>query len=101
MSGPLQPGACRSCGRHILWAETVTGNRTPLDCEPAPDGAVMIVDGKAVVLTAAMKAEKIEGPRYLSHFQTCPKAAAHRKPRASPAERPGLFGDAGEKNLPG
>lgn len=50
----------------------------PLDLAPVADGNVQLVAGVAHVLH---KDElPAPGPRYVSHFATCPNARRHRKP---------------------
>jgi hypothetical protein len=72
----------------------------PLDQEPVPDGNVVVVDGVACVLKSEREALLVgEEPRYVSHFATCPQAAAHRRPRAEKRgggpQRPARVGDGG------
>jgi ribulose 1,5-bisphosphate synthetase/thiazole synthase len=66
---------CRSCGAAIIWAPSAMTNRLmPLDAIP--------VDAGTFVLTATGHAAyhpSSTAPRYVSHFATCPNAAAHRK----------------------
>lgn len=86
---------CRSCHAPVRWAvHETTGRRMPLDCEPVPDGKVVVVEwhdtnpdtgarytyplpivgvGKKAITRAASEY------RYTSHFATCPNAARHRK----------------------
>lgn len=73
----MQAGYCRSCNAAIWWVVTSANKRMPLDRGPVPDGNVVIdEDGRAVYLT---KGAEAPGPRYVSHFATCPFAASHRK----------------------
>lgn len=74
--------ACRSCGAEILWATTENGKRIPIDPEPAerPSGLFKLEQS-----LLGLKAVSVAGePVYLSHFVTCPNAAAHRKPAGEP-----------------
>jgi hypothetical protein len=68
---------CRSCNAEIIWARTESGKAMPLDAEPTEDGNVKIVGGFAVVGGLQLLDP---GPRYTSHFATCPNAAQHRRP---------------------
>jgi hypothetical protein len=68
--------ACRSCGASITWHPTPAGNLMPVDAEPVEGGNLVVVNG--VALTAGMLDE---GPRYVSHFATCPDADEHRHKR--------------------
>lgn len=77
---------CKSCRAPILWAHTPAGARMPLDAEPVKDGNIQLgfVGGEemAIVLTnpADIAGCQVDGiPLYVSHFATCPNAAAHRR----------------------
>lgn len=82
---------CRSCHRPILWARTLEGKRIPLDPDLEADGPMLLWakpdDGevvavhrsKIVEVTQDEDAEHWPGRR--THFETCPHAAQHRKPR--------------------
>lgn len=74
-----EQGKCRSCGKTIWWLTTTAGNTMPVDPEEVPDGNIVLVDGKAHTLRGDLFEEKHEGPRYKSHFATCPQAAQHRR----------------------
>lgn len=77
---------CGSCGASIVWTETVTGKSMPVDSEASPDGNVVIGrpddPRNAPVARVLRKGEMSPGPRFKSHFATCPNAATHRKPAA-------------------
>jgi DNA-binding transcriptional ArsR family regulator len=93
-------GTCRSCGAPVTWAQHLhTGNMMPLEpyddkpvepqpgqMFPEPRGAFVILpDGQCI-------SAKIgdTGPRYQSHFATCPQADQWRngsRPAAPPAAR--------------
>jgi hypothetical protein len=66
---------CRTCKRPIVWAITATGKRIPLDPEPVKGGNLRLVDGRALA------ARDEPGPRFVTHFATCPFASEHRRPR--------------------
>ena len=72
-------GQCRSCGAPILWVLTAAGNKQPLDAEPVKDGNIILVDGVAHTLRGDLFEEKHDGPRYKSHFATCPNSKEHRR----------------------
>jgi len=76
---PGTPGVCKSCGAAIRWADTVAGSAIPLDPDPSATGNLAIVNGKASHVGKGLFDERHEGPRYISHFSTCPNAAMHRK----------------------
>jgi len=78
---------CRSCGAEIVWARTeTTGRPMPIDVEPVDGGNVVLYEAPDTgELTAHVEGK---GPhpvtwptplRYVSHFTTCPNAAAHRR----------------------
>lgn len=68
---------CRSCSAPIVWAKTANGKAMPLDAEPTAMGNVTLDGGVIRLSTADYNAL---GPRYTSHFATCPNAKGHRKP---------------------
>lgn len=73
---------CKSCGRPIIWARTESGKAMPLDAQPV-DAAK--VEGTCILDQGVARFGAIDTapgvPHYVSHFATCPNAAAHRKPR--------------------
>jgi hypothetical protein len=75
---------CRSCGAPVKWVKTANGKNMPLDPESCEDGNIIIKGETAFVMTAKEKANKKVGPRFKSHFATCPNAAGHR--HVQPAE---------------
>ena len=90
---PATVTTCGSCHAEILWAPTATGRRMPLDRTPDPDGNVVLLDDRAVVLSPEARDQlPTETPRYRSHFASCPNANTHRKaePKPDPAV-PTLF----------
>lgn len=54
---------CRSCGAAIVWLETKSGKKMPVDAETASQGDTQF--------------EAASG--HISHFSTCPNAKIHRK----------------------
>lgn len=77
-------GRCRSCGASILWCTTDGGKSMPVDAEPAAFGNVFVepdASGRGLLarVSSAPTLEDDDGPRYLSHHVTCPKADLHRK----------------------
>lgn len=92
---------CRSCNAPIRWATTERERSIPIDPDPRPDGNIELVEEHhrtiARVLTAARRAEleqailaaNRDGQTFplnlhVSHFTTCPKAAAHRRRHGIP-----------------
>lgn len=74
----LDQQRCSSCHARIVWClSAASGKPIPLDPEPKLGGNVEVVnDSIARVVPPADRAER---PLYVSHFATCPNAAAHRK----------------------
>ena len=86
---------CASCGAAILWAITSRGKRMPLDAHPSDAGTYYVFAGTgvrfldplqavAISLTSDVRVgygRRTDRPKFVSHFATCPNAAAHRKPR--------------------
>lgn len=72
------PGnSCRSCGAPVRWVRTEAGRRMPINPDPDPAGNLVLdVTGLAVQVDPTAT-----GPKYTSHFATCPEAARHRKPK--------------------
>lgn len=66
---------CKSCGAAILWLIMTSGKRMPVDAKPE----------KRIVLDETPdEPPELRGSvvdTYVSHFQTCPNAAQHRRPR--------------------
>jgi hypothetical protein len=88
--------ACSSCGRAIIWTSSPSGARLPLDARPAvmyyldkaePTPNALVVKAAVVITTPGTLFDTpadapTEEPRtYVSHFLTCPNAAAHSKAR--------------------
>lgn len=67
---------CRSCSAPLIWARTRRNKAIPLDAAPTSLGNIELDGGIAMYVTADVNAI---GPRYVSHFVTCPKAKEHRK----------------------
>lgn len=73
---------CRSCGAEIKWVRTFSGKAMPVD----PEQISFEADGGREIFVTASGAvahgtRVPDGHRtgYISHFATCPNAAAHRK----------------------
>lgn len=80
---------CKSCSAEIRWAVTVNGKKIPIDWAPVANGNITLSEREglppiAVMVTAQGDAflpalqPSAEAPRYVSHFATCPAAAAYR-----------------------
>jgi hypothetical protein len=82
--------ACRSCGAEIVWAVTTEGRRMPVDAQPVDGGNLLLTPadhrrpaGEPTATVVGKRAQPTlfgdDGPRYVSHFVTCPDAARHRR----------------------
>lgn len=73
---------CRSCDAPIIGALTVNGKWMPVDVEPRADGNLSLTEAEPIPQVVVIKAgQDVDGPRYVSHFVTCPNAARHRSRR--------------------
>lgn len=77
---------CKSCGEPIYFIRSVGGKYIPVDAETrlfkrSLDGPDQIVTREGDVLRCVLDVapEEAEGVGYLSHFATCPAAAAWRR----------------------
>lgn len=73
-SGVDKISQCRSCDAPVMWCGTRRGKKMPVDARPDPDGDLGI-DKNGIA------GHGIAGPKYTSHFATCPDASEHRNPR--------------------
>jgi hypothetical protein len=69
--------ACRSCEAPVIWAETTTGKKMPLDARPTAKGNLVFLAG--VARGATDEDRRLKRPLYTSHFATCPDAATFRR----------------------
>lgn len=79
---------CRSCDAEVIWARSSsTGHLMPVDAQPVDGGNVLLSTGPGVRIATVVgkKAQPNlfgdDGPRYTSHFATCPNADTHRRSR--------------------
>jgi hypothetical protein len=68
---------CRSCGAPIEWTRSPLGRPQPVDIGAAPDGNLIVAQGKSRPATDADR--KVGLPLRRSHFSTCPHGAEWRK----------------------
>jgi hypothetical protein len=75
--------ACRSCGAEVIWTQTQrSGKRMPVDAEPVGGGKFILEPGNDDDTPIAIfigPRDPYTGPRYESHFSTCPNASQHRQ----------------------
>ena len=68
---------CRSCGRNIIWTESPTGAKLPLDPRPVTTYAIRERPDTAVPLAVVDAADDPAAKQYVSHFLTCPTVDQH------------------------
>jgi len=79
----MRSARCKSCGAEIVWALTDQDKKMPVDAAPADDGNITLNwlpslnEYRAIVVGA--RTPNAHGPRYKSHFATCPDRDKHRK----------------------
>ena len=66
---------CNSCGAEIVWMKTRNDKNI---CVDLPDTGDPLRD-------EVLEAELFDRDRFKTHFETCPNADIHRRPRASSA----------------
>lgn len=79
--------ACRSCGAPLLWCRTTAGKAMPIDPTPYlakecdPRATVVLYEPHSADPAFVVQAGKIGRDQvvYVSHFASCPNAAAHRR----------------------
>jgi hypothetical protein len=76
---------CSACEAPIVWTETSTGAKMPVDASPSEAGNVALfptVEGRWIALVLGKRTHAAPGSsaeRYTSHFATCPYAEHFRK----------------------
>lgn len=77
---------CRSCGAQIIWAQTASGRKMPVDAEAVLGGNLSLVDvpGEAPLATVIEASADVFARR--PHFATCPDAASWRHNRKEQSE---------------
>lgn len=76
---------CKTCHLAITWTTNVTtGKRMPVDPTPTEAGNIILLAGNdgpesRVLTKAELAARPTRSGLYVSHFATCPQAAAHRR----------------------
>jgi hypothetical protein len=58
---------------------TPTDKSMPVDVEPVEGGNLVLVPGDPLHVRPPELGDDPDGPRWVSHFATCPNAALHRK----------------------
>lgn len=72
--------SCRSCKGRIIWCETYTGKRIPVDRDPVDGGNILIREPSvgSDIPFASINSQPVAGG-HMAHFATCPNADAHRR----------------------
>jgi hypothetical protein len=75
---------CKACSAPILWAETSSGKKIPIDAAPVANGNVVLYDGPGsgkllafTTLEARAKATEL----FQSHSASCPEPKTFRRRR--------------------
>lgn len=78
------PVPCRFCGSQVVWATTDHKRRMPIDRMPATDGAWVLwyyleEEPEPIQRVSWVRSiDGYDGPRWLSHWATCPERDAGR-----------------------
>lgn len=70
---------CASCNADIFFGRTKKGTAMPIDQLPVADGNLVVDDDGGVRILTNDEKGTYTGPRYHSHFATCPCAPRHRR----------------------
>jgi len=72
--------SAQQCQAIIIWTVTErTGKRMPVDAQPSPDGNLVLTPSPhGAPISKVADLLDPDGPRYLSHFATCPAAKGFR-----------------------
>lgn len=82
----MREAACRSCCRRIVWCVTEHAKKMPVDFDRNPFGSFVLVERADEPEPLArwvpwIEREAQKAELHSSHFETCPNASLHRKPR--------------------
>lgn len=78
---------CSSCNADIIWTATAKGRPMPVDADPHPLGTLELVLARppagisCTVVPGAPVLVEGRTDLHMSHFETCPDADRHRRPR--------------------
>ena len=89
----LRTRPCRLCGRPVVWALTDNGRRMPVDAQPvAPDVLAFLVlwfyseeEPHPQQRVSYTRNPRYTGPRWISHWATCPDRSVARQLAAEDA----------------
>ena len=73
---------CRSCGADVLWAQTPSGKRIPLNPEPDMNGNLHLQEAPELYAVLVPAGHTCPRAHYLTHFATCPQATGWRTRRS-------------------
>lgn len=75
---------CRKCQRPIVWTRDRSGFRFPVDAAPVSTGRFdVFARGRDLVSREIRPDERFDGPRFASHFLTCPEGSESKRERQS------------------
>jgi hypothetical protein len=90
----VSAGACKGCGKKILWAKLGSGGSVPLDPVP-PVYRLTLDDNSNFVAFRAEHDVNVGDAFFVSHFATCPRANDFTKKALSePDHKAEAAGDA-------
>lgn len=70
---------CSWCSAPVRWVTMVpSGRKNPLDPEPRSDGNVVLEAHNDSLAKALKRFEAHDGPRFVSHWSSCPEAWRRR-----------------------
>lgn len=82
----MKTAYCRSCGAQIYFIRTPAGKLTPVDAEQrlyrrniSGRDRVITWEGDVISCDLDVEPADADGIGYISHFATCPAAAAYRR----------------------
>lgn len=79
----MKTSHCTFCNALVVWAETSSGKRIPVDPDPGFAGNVILSQGAKGEVYARVLTKRDDRPQgpvfHRSHFSTCPKASKARR----------------------
>lgn len=82
---------CSTCEAPIRWVLSAKGRRLPIDPEPVATGNLFLQQTDEGVTYATVVAPGSRPRLFVSHFATCPQAAAHRSGKRARKEAAGAL----------
>lgn len=70
---------CNGCRAPVVWAVTPAGKSMPVDPDPTDNGNLVLTLGTPPRVRPPELTDDPDGPRWVSHFATCPQSEDFRK----------------------